>query len=333
METRHMRQSAGHLQDAVDRGGAVPYIATYDVQSYLSPVRGAAAILVPGTPKNKSSSPVVSRATSVALGGPSANGIVSSTQDIQQIRGVGFALLPASQAPVAILPTFEKGPSHGSAIFLKPGQIFYPGHDFKEFKIGLPYGWLGGGTVYLLVLREHMGYAFWTGDKEVIFHRVTLPVLEAGANITTALVPNWPNRFPWTNAVAYDSVSGKRFPLPGQPQFGVTPTRVVARYLLPAAATIPSGGIQTTFDFINTDDFDTGSVGEANIASALPVYWPGFTQSGLDLAGTGILECPIQTLNSDQIRIGGDSCSLVIISPDSSAPAGSFIDLVRYGTL
>jgi hypothetical protein len=208
--------------------------------------------------------------------------------------------------------------------------------SFKSFKVGLPYGWLGGGTVHLIVLREFLGYSFWTGDREVLFHRVTLPVQAANADPTGFIAPNWPNRYPWTNAVAIDPAGGVlRYPLPGTPEFSVQPTRVVSRLLLPVVtgAIAPFAGGTTRFDFLNSDEFDTGSPSAGNFATSLDVAWNSITQSGFQVNAGLVFEAPMQTLTADQLRIGGDTCSLQIVTPDGSVPAGSYIDFVRYGTL
>ena len=273
----------------------------------------------------------------------SANGIDPSTENPQQIAGVGFALSPYSETPVAVLPDIVGGASNGAATMLKPGQVFYPGGTFRSFRFGLPYGWLGGGLANMLVLREHVGYAFWTGEPEVLFHAVTVPVYQTtGAPAAAAVVPNWPTRFPWRQALSTFSGGNVQFPLP--PALVVVPTKYVLRLRV---AAIPAGAtIRLTLG--QTRDFDTPIIA-AGVNPQLPTYgteialttqgasydllWNAWAQSGLTIGGVAQVEYPMQTLAAELLRGGGDKAILTAVDLHNNLGSTQYLDIARYGRI
>ena len=142
--------------------------------------------------------------------------IPSTLSNPIQIGGYGLALHPASEAPVSVV--FDTGAQQGrSATYaLSPGQIIRPfgrpdgvGNpgSFSGFRFGLPFGWLGGGAVKLMLLRTPDAHTLWNGFPEIIFHRFRTQIIAASAVPAdpTTLTPtpfyNWPKRFPWTHAI------------------------------------------------------------------------------------------------------------------------------------
>lgn len=260
----------------------------------------------------------------------SQNGINPVNAQKSDQAGVGFALAPWSETPVAIQPTQTgRGGGSGQSLLLKPGQVHFPGADFCGFTWGLPFGWLGGGLAHLIVIKERGGNAFWTDDPEVIFHRVTLPIYATTDN-PAVLMPNMPLRFPWQFANG-QRVSGVAA-FPGAPRVNVIPTKTIFR-LRQAANTV--GGATTRLLFVETDQFDGNGQGTyfANTASWVDLYWQVYAATGFQVNGTALSEYPTQTMTADTLRLGGDACALAIVSLDAAIPNTSFMDVIRYGKL
>lgn len=142
---------------------------------------------------------------------PPGNPIVDSTRQYAQTPGVGFALHPSSQSPVAIRA--KGGDVDTAVITLTPGQKIITGR-FTEFEWGLPFGWLGGGNVVLYVIHnEKADVVFPSARMPIIFHRQTIRVQAA----VPLAIPNLPLAFPWSNAF-----SGVQ-PVNGGPIFAIDP--------------------------------------------------------------------------------------------------------------
>ena len=119
------------------------------------------------------------------------------------VGGYGVALDPSSETPIAISFKSKQGSGTSAAVILRPGQSVFPfgrgaNDAFSGFRWGLPLGWLGGGLVTLTVLQSPRAEMEWAGlRRQMIFHRMTLPILAKGATIiATNISPNWPLRFP-----------------------------------------------------------------------------------------------------------------------------------------
>lgn len=261
----------------------------------------------------------------------SQNGINPNDEQTSDQAGVGFALSPLSETPIAVQPTqTSKGGGSGQSILLKPGQVHYPGADFRGFKWGLPSGWLGGGLAHLIVIKEDRGSTFWTDDPEVIFHRVTLPIFQPADN-PAVLPANWPLRFPWENAASATGPNGLTV-LSGTPRMAVTPTKTLFRLRLATLAKPAT----TRLLFTETDQFDGNGVNNyfINTASWLDLFWQTYAPTGFTVNGVAYPEYPVQVLTGEACRLGGDSTALAIVDVSPAAIAeGSFMDIVRYGQL
>ena len=248
------------INDMVARGAALSIPHRFDWQSYLDTALLQNAILPSQITQNRILIPPGQKAIN------------------DQTHGVGFALHPSSECPVAVMPHQSRGGSNNAAVVLKPGQIYYPGGEFAGFDWGLPYGWLGGGLAQLIVLCERTSDLFWTNDPEMLFHRQTMPVHET-TDVIAALSPNWPLRFPWPNAVGSGLVSQG-----DQPTLVVQPTKTILRL---RKASIPAN---TTLRLVwsSTQDFDyTGGTTPVTVPATtagafLDTGWQLFSQSGLD---------------------------------------------------
>lgn len=300
------------MEDMVARGAATPRVSIFDWQSYLSTTLQEQAIMAMPISQDR---------------------IIPSTLNTEQTRGIGFALSPSSECPVAVLPNQDRGGSSGAAVVLKPGQVYYPGGEFVSFRWGLPYGWLGGGLAQLFVLCEKTADLYWTNDAEVLFHRMTLP-LQANTGNPATLAPNWPLRFPWPNCYDLNArLQGD------QPTIVVQPSKIRLRL---RATTIASPN-QLTLRMLmsQTQDYDFTS---SPIGTALPTAagafidttWPSFAQSGFQVGGAVTVEWPEQTFTGGDLRLGGDSAIMTLIDVNNTLAGGEtsyFVDVLRYGKI
>jgi hypothetical protein len=298
------------IADAIRRGTAIQLVDNFPLQSYFDSTLLSAAII-----------------PSSANG----NGIASSTLRNRPHEGIGIALLPTSQAPLAIVPTMESGASAGAAVVLKPGEVYYPGAPFKALQYGLPFGWLGGGLVHLLILRENFGDVLFTGNPEVVIQRQRMPV-RAPASNPASIAPNWPLTFPWLNAI--NNLGGSQ---PGAAVFSVTPTRIALRL---RSAPPGAGGVLRLFSWA-TDDFDAqntaldvASTYDAlgTSASILDVAFPSVTASAFQVGGVTVAEFPLVMYTANALRCGGPSAVVALVDI-GSVYANAYVDIVRYGVL
>lgn len=253
-----------------------------------------------------------------------SEGFVQSTIAEEQVPGYGIALHPDSECPVAVQVRGGAGGDSGTFI-LRPGQVLRPtgldGGAFDGFRWGLPFGWLGGGVAHLLVLLTPDSRVDFSGAAEVIFHRVRVPVLDAGVALLTDA--NWPRRFPWPDAVA--TLGGVLVDQRGDPLIAPVPTRVALRLrkdnlAAPAAMRIIWTG---------TDDFDLGTITGAVLGADLTyvdVNWPAITPSPP-------AAFPLLTLQSPEVRLGGDLCTVNFVDLTGGDLTGTYVDVVRYGRI
>jgi hypothetical protein len=306
-------------RDMVVRGAAIPRNFIFDYQSFHDTTQLSAAL----------QAQAVSQSRILPV---QQNGISKPLNE--QVTGVGFALHPSSQTPVAVAPNRDGGGSGGSAVILKPGQVYYPGGEFRSFDWGLPYGWLGGGLAQLLVICEKDADLFWTTEPEVIFHRVTLPIYETAANPAN-ISPNWPMRFPWPNAIS--NSTGAAVAQGDQPALVVVPTRTVLRPRLTSLA----GALNLRLSMWQTEDLDYefGGLlnGPAVTGSYIDTSWAAFVNSGFTINGAAVVEWPEKSLPIDVMpRIAGDNAIVAVIDTANAlaaVPLQRFIDVVRYGRI
>lgn len=260
--------------------------------------------------------------------------IITSTRSVEDLGGHAIGLHPASETPVVVQLKTSAMSFTGAPILLKPGQIITPaglppgerqGGGFIGFTWGLPFGWLGGGLARLVVFHTLEAQAFWTGNPEVIFHRVRIPIyqpsrLDSG-DINNAR-NNWPSRFPWTQAPAGQGGVGT---------IGVEPTRVLMalRGISPLAAPVDMRLI-----YQGTNEFARSSTDAAVLTTPLyeDITWPSWTATGT--SGNLATQNPVLVLNSAIARLGADDGGIAAVDlSGSSALNNGYIDVVRYGRL
>lgn len=276
--------------------------------------------------------------------------IVESTRPSEPIQqaGYGIALHPSSQTPVAV--QFETGAQQGRSptYHLKPGQVVRPqglGPDggagyFTGFTWGLPFGWLGGGSATLILLRSPDAEVHWTTEhSEIVFHRIRLEILtpaelEAAGGVYTGPL-NWPTRFPWPFAQFGTNALTQR----GQPVLAVTPTATEMSLRL-ATVTLgapPDDGVFRIY-FIGSDPWaqsgpnaqGKGSISLADVR-AVDQIWGTWAQQA---AAPAPFNSAFQTLTlqGDAVRYAANAGAVQLASLDPQLQ-GEFVDIVRYGYL
>jgi hypothetical protein len=270
--------------------------------------------------------------TAIVPNNSQGNGIASSTFRDRPVAGVGIALLPMSQTPIAVLPVSLTGDAASqAAVVLKPGEVYYPGSTFRSLKYGVPYGWLGGGTVYMVILRENIGDVSATGSPEMIVHRQRMIVRDGTYN-PASLPKNWPARFPWINATNNLAQAQQGAPFLA-PQF----TRVALRLRV---TNLAAQGVVRLF-VAGTEDFDEQNTAQDAVSAYdAPTtsgmfydnFFPVISPSGAQVGGLDLSEFPVTVIGKDFIPPGGDAATAVMLDMTGNT-AGNPIDVIRYGTL
>lgn len=257
--------------------------------------------------------------------------IVPSTLNPVDLAGYAVGLLPSSEAPIAI--QFKTGQQQGaSPVYrMKPGQVIRPfgrpgveGSQFSGFSFGLPFGWLGGGTVSLILFRTSDAWVDWPGSlNEYVFHRTRMKIVDAAALAGTPAY-NWPIRFPWAQAQFGASALSQR----GSPGLVVTPTQTIVRLRV---ATITAAVTMRSL-FVGTNDYAQGSTGTIDLTdvAAYDVIWGTWAQLGGG-AGPGV-QYPTQVLGGEWARLSAENGGLMLCSSDA-ALIDQYVDIVRYGRL
>ncbi len=259
--------------------------------------------------------------------------IVASTRKEVQISGYSVGLHPSSQTPVAVRFKIGGRGTSSDVFFLKPGQVITPAGDakgnFTGLEYGCPFGWLGGGNFTLLVFRTPDAEVNWHGNTEIIFHRVTIPVLQpsdltaAGSNNNARR--NWPISFPWNQALRGVAAITQK----GQPALGVEPTRTLLALRGVTALAAPAD-MRLLFQASNEETTSTGAVANSSVLFediTWPV-WAGVGTSG-NLASSQV---PYLVYTGGLARIGADNGGLALVDLDGLL-SGASVDFVRYGRL
>lgn len=267
--------------------------------------------------------------------------IVGTTMEEIKIGGYALALHPSSQTPVAVLPLVGGSAAAAAPIILRPGQVYRPhgrAHNgapgnFSTFKMGLPFGWLGGGTATVYVLPASDANVDWQGEApEIIYHRQRMVILAPSGLAAQVAAPyNWPLRFPWGRAVrgaGSISQAGKAIVAVARPTRVLMSLRVNS-LLAPATMRLA---------FQATNDLDLDSVGAPILTSPrfTEYTWGQFSANG----GTGDLgtNYPVAEMDGELVRLAADDGGMQLIDMSGVVPAagdlaGLFVDVVRYGIL
>lgn len=265
------------------------------------------------------------------LAQPPSDAIVPSTLKSIDLAGYSLGLHPSSETPVTV--RFRTGQQQGasSPYRLKPGQVIRPygrpgdqGGQFSGFDFGIPFGWLGGGTVTLILFRTSDAWVDWPGSlNEYIYHRTRMRIVDS--TLMPATPPyNWPMRFPWSQASFGASGLSQR----GEPALVVTPTRTFVRLRVSSLA----APVTMRALFTGTNDFamgPTGSIDLTDVAS-YDVIWGTWAQLGGG-AGPGT-QYQTQMLGADWERLSADNGGLILCSDDADL-IDEYVDIVRYGRL
>ena len=257
--------------------------------------------------------------------------IVASTLTNEDVPGYAVGLHPSSEAPIAIQFKLSAQSSAGAPVILKPGQFITPAGippadrklagGFVGFTYGLPFGWLGGGMVQLVVCRTPEAAVDWPGNPEVIFHRVRIPILQPSA-VTGDARNNWPSRFPWTSAPFVQRGAGL---------IAVEPTRVLVALRGLSALASPA---DCRLIFQGTNEFSRDSTDAVVLTGSVyeDITFPSFAHFGS--SGNLVDQSPVLVLNSAIARLGADDGGLAAVDISGAALLnGAYIDVVRYGRL
>jgi hypothetical protein len=266
--------------------------------------------------------------------------IVPSTLQRITAPGFGLGLHPDSQAPIAVTFKSNVGVSDSPTIILTPGQIVYP-HGcapFSGFDVGLPFGWLGGGNVQLVIMKTPQAAVWWAPGAEVIIHRQRAQIQADGAGPTFA--GGLPLGFPWKNAKRYNTgTPSAPFDQSGQATISVVPTRVELKLRLNNLAA--DALVQLLVK--NAQAFDQNAdgtlTGETEMVPLLfpkvngafayfPTIGYSFPVPGNQLAGTG------QGGHSPGVLLAGDDATFALMNESGAGGVtNAFVDIVRYGLI
>lgn len=254
--------------------------------------------------------------------------IPSTLSDPAQISGYGIALHPSSEAPIAC--SFDTGAQQGRSMTYKlsPGQVLRPfgrpdglgvPGSFSGFRFGLPFGWLGGGNVKIIILRTPDAHVYWNGFPEIIFQRQRMEIIDPAAFPGTIPL-NWPKRFPWVNAIGATGLRQS-----GTGDLAVTPTRTSLSLRVATLA----NPVDVRLAFMGTQDFGQLSDGSIDTSDGrfVDMTWGSYTQAGPALY-------PTQVLTGESALFGADDGGLVMLDLSAGGDlVGEFVDVVRYGRL
>jgi hypothetical protein len=312
---RDVRALRGQPSVSETSAPAFEVTAKYLYQSYFDDTLGVQALLsqAPGSP------------------------IVQSTLATQQVTGYAVGLHPSSETPIAI-SFFTGGQQGGSSPYrLAPGQVIRPhgkpletSGAFSGFQFGLPFGWLGGGSALLVVLRTPQATVNWTHYPEIIYHRMRLQIVSPATIPTSATVkPNWPHRFPWPYAVRGSNNLTQR----GQPALAVTPTKTALRLRV---NDMSGGAADTRCLFYGTNDFDldlNGAIASTTTSGFMDITW-GNTSPYAGSVGVGTNQYQTQFFSDSQLtRFAADEGGALVLTSTDARLQSQYVDICRYGRL
>lgn len=299
---------------------------TFVFQSYFDDALAEKALL-----RQSPNQPIVASTLNGGLG----------TKNPVQVNGYGLGLHPSSETPVAV--QFSTGAQQGSSptYRLRPGQVIWP-HGrpggltkpgyFSGFNWGLPFGWLGGGSATLVVLRTADAVVTWPTDHiEIVYHRIRLNI-NTSAEINALISGgkyngpiNWPQRFPWPAAV----FGANSLPQGGQPALAIQPTRT--------ALSLRTSSLLAASDmrmyFVGSDPWAQLSTGVIDLTDvrATDIEWGTWSQQA------GVMP-PFNSAFQTQILTGeaeryAANAGAVVLGAVDAALNDLKVDFVRYGRL
>lgn len=272
---------------------------------------------------------------------PNEQIVKSTLHEDSTVSGYGAALHPSSESPVAV--QFLTGGQQGASqtYHLKPGQLVRPqgagfeNGQFSGIRWGLPFGWLGGGAVSLVLLRSHDARVEWASDHvELAYHRIRLLIQDpamVSVNAGAYNGPlNWPHRFPWPAAVFGTSSLTQR----GQPALVVQPTRTA--FSLRVAALVNPADVR--LNWVGADVWAQGAPdSQGNTTTSLAdvratdITWGSWAQQAGAVAPFNSA-FPTLLLTGEAERYAANAGALVPTSTDANLQ-NQYMDIVRYGRL
>jgi hypothetical protein len=273
---------------------------------------------------------------------PLGQAIIQSTQEQQQMSGYAIGNHPDSQAPIAVTFSGEGRQSGSASHIIPPGAIVRPtkgiiGEDgFQSFSWGLPFGWLGGGTVTMVVFQTPDAWANWTPRSQILFHRFRAQILAPGNIPAAASVSQWPRNWPLRFPALNMRRGATSIPQGGAAQIAISaPGQVVFRL----HTTVTSAAEMKAVYFHTTDFDDEMTV----LPSPLPLDAVQFNVPGHTAYAypAGYTEYTLFEGPAELSRIG---CSGANTAPnmqiagvhfvsDDPSLQGQYLDVARYGYL
>lgn len=275
---------------------------------------------------------------------PTNESIIPSTLTPVASPGFGVGLHPDSQCPVAVRFKSNAGVGDSQVTVLTPGQIVTP-HGcapFSGFDVGLPFGWLGGGSAQIAIMKTPAAAMWWAAGAEVVIQRQRVLIQADGATPTFSL--GLPVGFPWKNALRYNAgAPGTPFSQGGQAVISAIPTRTELKLRLNVLASDALVLVLVK----NTQAFDTSQTGTlSGEYEVVPVLFPKiigapnaqFPTAGFSSPVPGGALSPVAPLgygnHSPGVYLAGDDATFCVVNESGNAALnGAYVDIVRYGLI
>lgn len=268
--------------------------------------------------------------------------IVADTLNTIPTPGFWAGLHPDSQVPVAVKFKSSAGVNDSQVMILTPGQIVKP-HGCAPFSgvdVGLPFGWLGGGSAQIVIGKTPAADVWWSFSSEVVIQRQRVIIQADGNNPTFSL--GLPTGFPWKNALRYNATTPTQpFPQGAQAAIAASPTRTELKLRLTALA----ADALVVMLVKNSQAFDTSQGSPATLsgeAEAIPILFPkivggfayyptvgfSFPVTGAQVAAAG------QGDHLPGVLLAGDDATFCIMNESGNgALTGAAVDIVRYALI
>ena len=269
--------------------------------------------------------------------------IVPSTRVTVPTPGFGVGLHPDSQVPVAIKFKSNAGVSDSQVVVLVPGQIVYPHAcaPFSGLDVGLPFGWLGGGSAQLVIMKTPQAAVWWAFSSEVVIQRQRIVIQADGAAPTFSL--GLPTGFPWKNALRYNAADPTApFPQGADAIIAASPTRTELKLRLTTLA----ADARVLLLVRNSQAFDVGPGDPATLSNdveAVPILFSAiigaflyFPTVGFSFPVNGVQNAAAtgQGDHYPGVLLAGDDATFAVLNESGNAAlTGAFIDIVRYGLI
>ncbi len=276
---------------------------------------------------------------------PQNAAIVPSTLNSLSIGGFGVGLHPDSECPMAVRFKANAGVPDSQTMVLVPGQIVYPHAcaPFSGLDCGLPFGWLGGGTAQLVIMKTPEAAEWWAPGAEVVIQRLRMIIQADGAAPTFRY--GLPTGFPWKNALRYNTASPTTpFPQGGSAIIHAIPTRTELKLRL----TVLAADALVNVIISNSSPFDEDNADPPTLSGeeeVVPVLFPKivgafayYPTAGFSFPVPGGALSPSAPLgygnHSPGVLLAGDDATFAVMNESGNAAlTGAYVDIVRYGLI